>query len=107
MSSVRVVPETKLMSGEQLSADDAWHTVRRYGLGHLLAAGFLRFRYGDGLSHARAVMALYAWTAMVALGAAAFAVLPTVWAAVIMLSFGALAVGFTVPTSAGGRSARL
>ena len=54
MSSVRVVPETKCMSGEQLSADDAWHTVRRYGLGHLLAAGFLRFRYGDGFSHARA-----------------------------------------------------
>ena len=42
------------MSGEELSADDAWHTVRRYGLGHLLAAGFLRFRYGDGFSHARA-----------------------------------------------------
>jgi YihY family inner membrane protein len=54
MSSVRVVPETKLMSGEQLSADDAWHTVRRYGLRHLLATGFLRFRYGDGFSHARA-----------------------------------------------------
>src|SRR3954454_20650283 len=42
------------MSGEQLSADDAWRTVRRYGLGHLLSAGFLRFRYGDGFSHARA-----------------------------------------------------
>ena len=42
------------MSGDELSADDAWHTVRRYGLGHLLAAGFLRFRYGDGFSHARA-----------------------------------------------------
>lgn len=42
------------MSGEELSADDAWHTVRRYGLGHLLATGFLRFRYGDGFSHARA-----------------------------------------------------
>ena len=42
------------MSGEQLSADDAWRTVRRYGLGHLLATGFLRFRYGDGFSHARA-----------------------------------------------------
>ena len=54
MSSVRAVPETELMSGEQLSADDAWHTVRRYGLGHLLATGFLRFRYGDGFSHARA-----------------------------------------------------
>jgi YihY family inner membrane protein len=54
VSSVRVVPETELMSGEQLSADDAWRTVRRYGLGHLLATGFLRFRYGDGFSHARA-----------------------------------------------------
>jgi YihY family inner membrane protein len=54
VSSVSVVPETELMSGEELSADDAWHTVRRYGLGHLLAAGFLRFRYGDGFSHARA-----------------------------------------------------
>ncbi len=54
MSSVSVVPETELMSGEQLSADDAWHTVRRYGLRHLLVAGFTRFRYGDGFSHARA-----------------------------------------------------
>jgi YihY family inner membrane protein len=54
VSSVSAVPETELMSGEQLSADDAWHTVRRYGLGHLLSAGFLRFRYGDGFSHARA-----------------------------------------------------
>ncbi len=42
------------MSGELLSADDAWHTVRRYGLGHLLATAFVRFRYGDGFSHARA-----------------------------------------------------
>lgn len=54
MSSVRVVPETELMSGEQLSADDAWHTVRRYGLRHLLVTSFVRFRYGDGFSHARA-----------------------------------------------------
>jgi YihY family inner membrane protein len=42
------------MSGEQLSADDAWHTVRRYGLRHLLGSAFVRFRYGDGFSHARA-----------------------------------------------------
>ena len=54
MSSVRAVPETELMSGALLSADDAWHTVRRYGLRHLLTAGFTRFRYGDGFSHARA-----------------------------------------------------
>ncbi len=49
-----MVPETELMSGEQLSADDAWHTVRRYGLRHLIGASFVRFRYGDGFSHARA-----------------------------------------------------
>ena len=42
------------MSGEELSADDAWHTVRRYHLGHLFATAFVRFRYGDGFSHARA-----------------------------------------------------
>lgn len=54
MSSVRAVPETELMSGARLSADDARHTVRRYGLRHLLATGLVRFRYGDGFSHARA-----------------------------------------------------
>ena len=42
------------MSGELLSADDAWHAVRHYGLRHLLATSFVRFRYGDGFSHARA-----------------------------------------------------
>lgn len=51
---MRAVPETELMSGEELSADDAWHTVRRYGLPHLVQGAFLRFRYGDGFSHARA-----------------------------------------------------
>lgn len=53
MSSVRAVPETELM-GEELSADDAWHTVRRYHLGQLFVTAFVRFRYGDGFSHARA-----------------------------------------------------
>lgn len=70
MSSVRTVPETELMSGEELSADDAWHTVRRYGLRHLLATAFVRFRYGDGFSHARA----FGLQVVVALGlATAFA----------------------------------
>ncbi|GLZ54011.1 YihY/virulence factor BrkB family protein [Actinomycetospora sp. NBRC 106378] len=54
MSSVRAVPETTDMHGEDLSADDAWHTTRRVGLGTLLRTSFLRFRYGDGFSHARA-----------------------------------------------------
>ncbi len=53
MSSVRPVPETELMSGEGLSADDAWHTVRRQGSWHLVRDALLRFRYGDGFSHAR------------------------------------------------------
>ena len=54
MSSVRPVPETGLMSGEELSADDAWPTARRHGMRPLLAGAFVRFRYGDGYSHARA-----------------------------------------------------
>jgi YihY family inner membrane protein len=54
VSSVRAVPETELMSGEELSADDAWHTLRHYGVAHLVSTAFVRFRYGDGFSHARA-----------------------------------------------------
>jgi YihY family inner membrane protein len=54
VSSVCVVPETGLMNCGELSADDAWRTARRYGWRRLLAAGFIRFRYGDGFSHARA-----------------------------------------------------
>jgi YihY family inner membrane protein len=54
VSSVRAVPETTDMHGEDLSADDAWHTVRRTGLRELARTAFLRFRYGDGFSHARA-----------------------------------------------------
>ena len=42
------------MEGEDLSADDAWHTVSRTGLRTLLTDAFRRFRYGDGFSHARA-----------------------------------------------------
>ena len=42
------------MTGDELSADDAWPTARRHGLRALLAGAFVRFRYGDGFSHARA-----------------------------------------------------
>lgn len=83
MSSVRVVPETGVQLGEQLSADDAWHTVRRHGLRHLLGTSFVRFRYGDGFSHARAFALQLALAAVplviagaglaVALGAESFA----------------------------------
>lgn len=54
MSSVRAVPETSDMDGEALSADDAWHTLRRHGSLKFLDEAFCRFRYGDGFSHARA-----------------------------------------------------
>ncbi|MCG5440593.1 YihY/virulence factor BrkB family protein [Micromonospora foliorum] len=54
MSSTRIVPETRLMADEELSADDAWRTLRRQGGWHLLRDAFIRFRYGDGFSHSRA-----------------------------------------------------
>jgi YihY family inner membrane protein len=48
------VPETGLMTDDELSADDAWPTARQHGLRHLFTNAFVRFRYGDGFSHARA-----------------------------------------------------
>jgi YihY family inner membrane protein len=55
MSSSRPVPETCAMRRGDLSADDAWRALRRYGGWRLLRDAFLRFRYGDGFSHARAL----------------------------------------------------
>jgi YihY family inner membrane protein len=43
------------MGGEELSGDDAWRTLRRYGGWQLLRDAVVRFRYGDGFSHARAL----------------------------------------------------
>ncbi|MGC5022629.1 YihY/virulence factor BrkB family protein [Micromonospora sp. DT47] len=54
MSSTKLVPETRLMSEDELSADDAWRTLRRQGGWCLLRDAFIRFRYGDGFSHSRA-----------------------------------------------------
>ncbi|MFI2650262.1 MULTISPECIES: YihY/virulence factor BrkB family protein [Micromonospora] len=54
MSSTKLVPETRLMAENELSADDAWRTLRRHGGWHLLRDAFIRFRYGDGFSHSRA-----------------------------------------------------
>jgi YihY family inner membrane protein len=54
VSSTRLVPETRLMSEDELSADDAWRTLRRHGGWCLLRDAFIRFRYGDGFSHSRA-----------------------------------------------------
>lgn len=43
------------MGQGELSADHAWRTLRRYGGWRLLRDAFVRFRYGDGFSHARAL----------------------------------------------------
>jgi YihY family inner membrane protein len=43
------------MSADQLAPDAVWHALRRYGGWHLIRDSFLRLRYGDGFSHARAL----------------------------------------------------
>jgi YihY family inner membrane protein len=55
MSSTSRVPETRLMGADDLSGDDAWETLRRHGRWHLVRDAFVRFRYGDGFSHSRAL----------------------------------------------------
>lgn len=55
MGTAAKVPQTRSMSGEELGADDAWVTLRRYGGWHLVRDSFVRFRYGDGFSHSRAL----------------------------------------------------
>jgi YihY family inner membrane protein len=55
VSSTEPVPETRMMPGDDLSADDAFLALKHYGRWHLLADAFVRFRYGDGFSHSRAL----------------------------------------------------
>jgi YihY family inner membrane protein len=55
MNSGGRVPETRLLGEGELSADHAWRALRRYGSWRLLRDAFLRFRSGDGFSHARAL----------------------------------------------------
>jgi YihY family inner membrane protein len=55
MSTATRVPETRAMGGGELSADDAWTTLRRYGGWQLVRDSFIRFRYGDGFTNARAL----------------------------------------------------
>jgi hypothetical protein len=55
MNSGGRVPETWLLGEGELSADHAWRAPRRYGSWRLLRDAFLRFRSGDGFSHARAL----------------------------------------------------
>ncbi|MEU0787758.1 YihY/virulence factor BrkB family protein [Streptomyces sp. NPDC006173] len=55
MGTATKVPVTRDMSGEELSADDAMVSLRRYGSWRLLRDSFVRFRYADGFSHSRAL----------------------------------------------------
>jgi YihY family inner membrane protein len=55
MSTATRVPETITISGDELSADDALTTLRRYGRWKLVKNSFIRFRYGDGFTNARAL----------------------------------------------------
>ena len=55
MSGAGRIPETRLLDEGELSADRAWRALRRYGGWPLLRDAFLRFRSGDGFSHARAL----------------------------------------------------
>ncbi|MEU3509810.1 YihY/virulence factor BrkB family protein [Streptomyces longwoodensis] len=55
MGTATKVPETRDMDGEELSGDEAWASLRRYGGWPLLRDAFLRFRYADGFTHSRAL----------------------------------------------------
>ena len=55
MSTATRVPETITISGDELSADDAFTTLRRYGRWNLVKNSFIRFRYADGFTNARAL----------------------------------------------------
>jgi YihY family inner membrane protein len=55
VSAAAPVPETALMPGHEFSTDRALATLRSAGPWRLLRDAFIRFRYGDGFSHARAL----------------------------------------------------
>ncbi len=55
MSTATRVPETTTIFGDELSADDAVTTLRRYGRWNLVKNSFIRFRYADGFTNARAL----------------------------------------------------
>lgn len=55
MGTARRVPQLHDVRGEELSGDEAWIALRRYGSWSLARDSFVRFRYADGFSHARAL----------------------------------------------------
>ncbi|MFF9770598.1 YihY/virulence factor BrkB family protein [Streptomyces sp. NPDC014636] len=55
MGTVVHVPQTRDMIGDELSGDEAFTALRRYGGVRLLLDAFSRFRYADGFTNARAL----------------------------------------------------
>lgn len=55
MGTARKVPQTRGMPQDELSADEAMAALRRYGRWPLVRDSFVRFRYADGFSNARAM----------------------------------------------------
>ncbi len=55
MSSVLRVPQTAILPASQTTGRTARQTMQNAGPRALLTQSFLRFRYGDGFSHARAL----------------------------------------------------
>ncbi|MFD3875486.1 YihY/virulence factor BrkB family protein [Streptomyces sp. NPDC058623] len=55
MGTATRVPQRRDVVGEELSGDEAWAALRRYGGWSLARDSFVRFRYADGFSHSRAL----------------------------------------------------
>jgi YihY family inner membrane protein len=55
MGTATTVPETRTMSGDELSADDAYASIRRYGGWRLIRDSYVRFCCGDGVSNAKSL----------------------------------------------------
>ncbi|MEU6313317.1 YihY/virulence factor BrkB family protein [Streptomyces sp. NPDC047014] len=55
MGTATQVPQRRDVRGEELSGDEAWEALRRYGSWRLARDAFMRFRYADGFSHSRAL----------------------------------------------------
>ncbi|MFH9958512.1 YihY/virulence factor BrkB family protein [Streptomyces roseolus] len=55
MGTATRVPQQRDVRGEELSGDEAWAALRRYGGWRLARDSFIRFRYADGFSHSRAL----------------------------------------------------
>ncbi|GAA2155022.1 hypothetical protein GCM10009760_54570 [Kitasatospora kazusensis] len=55
MGTATHVQQTHHLKGDELSANEALSALRHYGQWRLARDAFLRFRYADGFSHARAL----------------------------------------------------